>query len=606
MEEGATSAAQGNLPGFLSRCSRPSIRAATAVLAAAAILVLPWAVVAASSPIPESAALGAGSSGPLFGHAHWTSVLPPLLAIMMALIFHQVILSLFFGIWLGAFLLTPGGVAAPLTSFFAALTDSIVPAASDPDHMSIIIFSMLIGGMVGIISENGGTRGVIRLLTQVVKTRVRGQLASFGVGVAIFFDDYTTIMVVGNTMRPLTDRLGITRAKLAYLVDTAAAPVAVLALVSTWVGALVAFISDSTASMAGFDVPPYAVFLGSLPYNFYSVFTIFFAFLIAWTGRDFGPMLRARLGVDGCRANAGPVRSDPKPEPLDATLGEARVSHWANAAVPMLVLVVATVAGLLLTGEGETIADIVASADSYLALLWGSLLSVAVAMVMTLSQRLLGTEAMVEALMRGMYVVFGGLIILVLAWALSALTRELGTAEFLVGVFGHRLDPSWMPAILFVLSGLTAFATGSSWGTIGILMPLSLPLIWSMGADLGQVTDGMHELVFISVGAVLAGSALGDHASPISDTTILTSLATQCDHVEHVNTQLPYALVAAGVALAGLLLIPMTGAPWWVIHLLGFSALSAIVLGFGRNSPADPAQPAVEPVPAPSRGKSSG
>jgi Na+/H+ antiporter NhaC len=517
----------------------------------------------------------------LFGHAHWTSVLPPVLAILMALLSRQVILSLFAGIWLGVFFLTSPGIAAVPSSFLAVLTDAVVPAAADPDHLSIIVFSMLIGGMIAIITENGGTRGVIRVLTRFARTRIHGQVASFGMGVAVFFDDYATTMVVGNTMRPLTDRLRISRAKLAYLVDSTAAPVAVIALVSTWIGAMVAFIGDSTAGLTGFDRAPYAVFLESMAFNFYSSFAIVFALAVAWSGRDFGPMLRSEARVRAGTADRGPSAGGDAGG-HDREHRVERVSHWANAAVPILVLVTGTVVGLLVTGEGTTIQDIVATADSYAALLWGSLLSVTVAMIMTVSQRLLPLDATMEALMRGMYVMFGGLLILVLAWALSALARELGTAEFLVGLFGQVLDPAWMPAILFVLAGSTAFATGSSWGTMGILMPLALPLVWVLGLELNLAAGAMQQLVSSAVGAVVAGSVMGDHASPISDTTILSSLAAQCDHVEHVNTQLPYAAACAGLTLAGLIATALAGLPWWLVHLLGFAAIVAIVTQLGR------------------------
>ncbi len=534
-----------------------------------------------AGPSPLVAEAAAGDM--LFGHSHWTSVLPPILAIAMALVFRQVIISLFAGIWLGVFFLMELGPGALLSSFLGVLTDFIVPAAADPDHMSIMIFTMLIGGMVGVITENGGTRGIVQVLTRFVKTRIQGQLASFGLGVAVFFDDYTTTMVVGNTMRPLTDRLRISRAKLAYFVDTAAAPVAVVALVSTWIGAMVAFIADSTSGLDGFHVLPYRVFLSSLPYNFYSFFAVFFALVIAWSGRDFGPMLRSRTRLYRARDDASLDTYGVWREDAGHEENPAKISHWVNAAIPILVLVFGAVAGLLVTGEGDTIQDMVASGDSYAALLWASLLSLAVAMVMTLSQRLLTMDAMMEAFMKGMWVMFGGLLILVLAWALSAVTRELGTAEYLVSIFGQTLDPTWMPAILFVLSGFTAFATGSSWGTMGILMPLALPLVWSLGLDANLASEASHQLVFASVGSVVAGAVMGDHASPISDTTILSSLGSQCEHVEHVNTQLPYAAVCVALVLAGFAVMKLTGAPWWLIQLLGFGAILAIIYYFGKK-----------------------
>jgi len=537
-----------------------------------------WSLAGPSRLVAEAAA-----GDMLFGHSHWTSVLPPILAIAMALVFRQVIISLFAGIWLGVFFLMELGPGALLSSFLGVLTDFIVPAAADPDHMSIMVFTMLIGGMVGVITENGGTRGVVQVLTRFVKTRIQGQLASFGLGVAVFFDDYTPIMVVGNATRPLMDRLRISRAKLAYFVDTTATPVAVVAPVSTWIGAMVAFIADSTSGLDGFHVLPYRVFLSSLPYNFYSFFAVFFALVIAWSGRDFGPMLRSRTRLYRARDDASLDTYGVWREDAGHEEGLAKASHWVNAALPILVLVFGAVAGLLVTGEGDTIQDVVASGDSYAALLWASLLSLAVAMVMTLSRRLLTMDAMMEAFMKGMWVMFGGLLILVLAWALSAVTRELGTAEYLVSTFGQALDPTWMPAILFAFSGFTAFGTGTSLGTMGILMPTALSLVWSLGLDANLASEVGQQLVFASVGAVVAGAVMGDHASPISDTTILSSLCAQCEHVEHVNTQLPYAMICVALVLAGFAVMKLTGAPWWLIQLLGFGAILAIIYYFGKK-----------------------
>jgi Na+/H+ antiporter NhaC len=521
-------------------------------------------------------------NNPLLGFAHWTSVLPALLAIAMALTFRQVLVSLFAGVWLGTLLLTEFHAGAILTSFLAAMTDFVVPAVANPDHASILIFTLLIGGMVGIITDNGSTSGIVRSLMRFVKTRVQAQLATVGLGAAIFFNDYATAIVVGNTARPLTDRLRISRAKLAYLVDSMAAPVAIIAPVSTWIGAMVAFIAAATISMEAFDVAPYTVFLQSVPYNFYAVFTVFFAVTVAGTGRDFGPMLRSALHPNVIEQHA---ESLPGP-PDEIGIGPGTIrkpSHWAIAALPILVLVLGTVIGLLVTGDGSTIRELFATADSYTALLWSSLLSLTTAMILTLVLRLMSLGKMMESMTRGMFVMFGGLIILVLAWSLSAVTRDLGAAEYLVGVFGTALDPFWVPSIAFVLASMMSFATGSSWGTMGILMPLALPLVWSFGPEMNLPLEVAHTLVFSTTGAVMAGSVFGDHSSPISDTTILSSLGADCDHVEHTNTQLAYAAVCGALALAGLVVVKLTGAEWWVIHLLGLGATVGVIYAFGKT-----------------------
>lgn len=513
----------------------------------------------------------------------WVSILPPLVAIVFALVFRQVLLALFLGIWMGAWLVGDLGFSGLVSSFFGTLTDYIVPATADEGHMSIIIFTLLIGGMIGIITDNGGTRGVIRRLSSFVKTKVQGQVLTSFIGFLVFFDDYANTMVVGNTMRPLTDSLRITRAKLAYLVDSTAAPVATIALISTWIGAMVGYIGSAEEAIPQFTEAAYSVFINSLPYNFYAFFTLLFVLSIAVSGRDFGPMLKARIQLYQARHNPALDKYNLYKEKIQKDEARQKVSHWANAMIPILVLIVGVVGGLLFTGQGDTLQDLIGSADSYAALLWGALLSMVVAIAMTAVQRLLSINETLEGMFKGMHVMFDGLLVLVLAWALSAITQDLGTADYLVSIFGTRLDPYLLPAIVFVLSAATAFATGSSWGTMGILMPLVLPLVWTLGTEFQLDSETVNVLMYANVSAVLAGSVWGDHSSPISDTTILSSLATQCDHVEHVNTQLPYALVGGVLSILSYVAVVSWGAPVWLAYLVGAAAILLLIRLLGKK-----------------------
>ena len=529
--------------------------------------------------------------------ASWTSILPPLVAILIALLFRQVLFALFLGIWSGAFLAGEISFTGIFTSFFTTLSDYIVTATADVSHMSIIIFTLLIGGMVGIITANGGTRGIIKAITRFVRTKEHGQLMTSLMGFIVFFDDYANTMVVGSTMRPLTDRLRISRAKLAYLVDATAAPVATVALVSTWIGAMVGFISDAQAKMPEFNEASYSVFINSLPYNFYAFFTILFVLLIAWSGRDFATMLKARIRLYQAKHNPELDTYDLYTERIQESEKDEKVSHWTNAAIPIVVLVVGTITGLVVTGEGSTVQEIIETADSYKGLLWGSLLAVVAAIAITLSRGLLKIDTMLDGMKEGMHTMFDGLLILVLAWALSAITVELGTADFLVSVFGDVLNPYWLPAIVLFLSALTAFATGSSWGTMGILMPLVVPLSWEIGVNSGLDSAMIGEIIYANVSAVLGGSVWGDHCSPISDTTILSSIATQCDHVEHVNTQLPYAMIVGTISVLAMIGVLVMGVPWWVVYPLGVLAIVAIIFRFGKiPDPADFAPEDGEPA----------
>ncbi|MDZ7695115.1 MAG: Na+/H+ antiporter NhaC family protein [Balneolaceae bacterium] len=269
--------------------------------------------------------------------------------------------------------------------------------------MSIIVFTLLIGGMVGVITDNGGTRGIIKAITRYVRTKTHGQLITSLMGFIVFFDDYANTMVVGNTMRPLTDKLRISRAKLAYLVDATAAPIATVALVSTWIGAMVGFISDAQAKMPEFNEAAYSVFFNSLPYNFYAFFTIFFVILIAWSGRDFATMLKARINLYKAKHDTSLDRYNVYKEKIKEDEKKKQTSHWINAAIPIATLVLGCIGGLYLTGEGSNIQEIIETADSYRALLWGGLLSMVVAIIMTLSQNLLNVEDTLEGMMEGMH-----------------------------------------------------------------------------------------------------------------------------------------------------------------------------------------------------------
>lgn len=512
----------------------------------------------------------------------WVSILPPLAAIAIALIFKQVLFALFIGIWMGAFLIGDMSFSGIFSSFFGSLSDYIVPGVSDPDRMSIVVFSILIGGMVGIITDNGGTRGVINAITKFVRTKIQGMVVTSLMGFIVFFDDYANTMVVGNTMRPLTDKLRISRAKLAYLVDATAAPIATVALVSTWIGAMVGFIATAEAEMANFNEAAYSVFINSLPYNFYAFFTILFVILIAFSGRDYGTMLKARITLYKAKHDPKIDKYNLYKEKIEEDEEKKSESHWANAAIPILTLVIGTIVGLFVTGEGNSIQAIIESANSYNALLWGSIASVVVAIIMTLSQKLLNTEETLEGMMNGMHVMFDGVLILVLAWALSDVTVALGTADYLISVFGETLNPYWMPALVFVLSALTAFATGSSWGTMGILMPLVVPLAWQIGNSTGIPNEITLEVIYASVSAVLAGSVWGDHCSPISDTTILSSIATQCDHLEHVNTQLPYAMTVGVISIIAMISALVLNVPIWIIYPAGVIIIIGIIYKFGK------------------------
>ena len=504
----------------------------------------------------------------------WFSILPPLTAILVALLIRSVLPALVLGLWLGAWALN----GLTVSGFFAGFLDGfdiyLTNAVADRDHVSIMLFTFMIAGMVGIISRNGGMRGIVELIIRGANTPKRGQVSVWTLGLLIFFDDYSNTLVVGNTSRSVTDRLKISREKLAYIVDSTAAPVATVALVTTWIGYQVGLIGDAMTRIPDLDLSPYGVFLNSILYSFYPFLAIFFVILVITTGRDFGPMLKAERRA----RETGQVVPD-----SSSTLGaddEAALAmkgglppRAMNAIVPVVAMTLAIMGGLYVTGEGETVSDIVGSANSYQALMWASIISVLVAVVMTLSQRLLSLDEVVDAWVSGARFTFLAMIILVLSWAMAEISSELHTADFLIASLGDRLPMGVLPTMVFVLAAFTAFSTGSSWGAMGILLPLVLPLSWAvLGARDSADPEHLY-ILYASVSCVLAGAVWGDHCSPISDTTVMSSLSAGCDHIEHVRTQMPYALLV-GVASIVLGTLPVSfGMPWWLGFLFGAGLL---------------------------------
>lgn len=494
----------------------------------------------------------------------WTSLLPPLLAIGMALATRQIIPSLVMGVWVGAWLVEGLSVGGILTALLDVIGVYVVDALSDPDHVAIIVFTLMIGGMVGIVRKNGGTDGIVNVVTRWASTPRRGQIATSGLGIAIFFDDYTNTLVVGNTMRPITDRLRVSREKLAYLVDSTAAPIATVALVTTWIGFQVGLIQNALAD-TGIEASGYSVFLQSLRYAFYPFLAVLFVFAVAISGRDFGPMLRAerraREHGEVLKEGSNLGGSDALDDGIAPPDGVPR--RVINAVLPIATLIGVTALGLYVTGEGDDLIEVIGDGDAFSALLWGSMLAVLVAALLSVSQRLLTIGQTVDAWFTGIKSVLYVMIILTLAWALSGVTGDLGTGQYLASTLGDALPIALLPAILFIIAAAVAFATGTSWGTMGILTPLAIPLAWAVLEAQGLADPAGHPIFFASVSTILAGAVWGDHCSPISDTTVISSLASQCDVIDHVNTQLPYALVVGAIAIVLGLLPVGLGLPWW-------------------------------------------
>ncbi|MFN3597930.1 MAG: Na+/H+ antiporter NhaC family protein, partial [Rubricoccaceae bacterium] len=579
---------------------------ALALLALALLALAPEALAQAVADTTRAASPAAadGSTGG-FG---WLSLLPALVAIFAALAFRQVVVSLFLGVWLGAWIASGDALTGWFTGLFTAFQTYVLTALADSDHAAIILFSLMIGGVVGLIQKSGGTAAIVGLVTRWARSAGRGQLATAVLGTSIFFDDYANTLIVGGTMRPVTDTLRISREKLAYLVDSTAAPIAALAFATTWIGYQVGLIGTAVSRLPDYDEAAYSIFLNSVPYSFYPILALCFVYFVVLSRRDFGPMLRAERRA---RQTGQLFRPDSSIASTEAEADQfapppGAPQRLVNAVLPIGVLVAGVLGGLYLTGvsalaesgDPVTFRNVLAEANSYTAMMWGSLAAVVTAVALAVGQRILTLEQAVEAWYGGMRTMLLAIVILVLAWALSGVNDTLGTAEFLVSALSDRLHFGLVPAIVFLLAAATAFATGSSWGTMGILMPLVIPLAWGvLSADGPHTAAEYSHILYSTVAAVLGGAVWGDHCSPISDTTILSSLASQCDHIDHVRTQLPYALTVGGVALLLGTLPTAFFVPWWVMLPVCAAVLWLVVRFVGK--PVETAAPEPASVPGP-------
>lgn len=564
----------------------------------------------------------------------WLSLLPPVAAIALAILTGRVLVALVGGILLGAVVTAWDALTATVqelgfVGFLAVLPLWLVEVLElyfwaplvDGGLLRVIAFTLMMGAMVGVLARSGGMTGLINVVSRFATNRYLGQLVVWFLGVLIFFDDYANTVLLGHTTRPLADRLRISREKLAYLVDSTSAPVAGLAIISTWVATELSYMADGLKGIPG-EHSPMDLFVASIPYRFYVLLAIFFVFLVAVTGRDFGPMRaaerRARdAGLDGEADSSTPVVHDDTIEPPPGT-----PARWWNAILPVAVTLFVVLWLLYRTGlanldpkdaASATMVQIFGSADSFVALVWGSLAGLATAVALAWGQRLLTGAEITEAAGRGARLMLPALAVLWLASALSAQTQgepppslviaplvepavsepieddpfphrryRLYSGEYLSSLLtpaqGAAAESQWwllaMPTLVFVLASVIAFSTGTSWGTMGILMPITIPLVYRL-LDASGSADPTSEGIFLaSVGGVLAGAIFGDHCSPLSDTTVLSSQSCGCDHMAHVRTQLPYALVVAGVAIGlGTVPVALGISPWPLL------AASAVVLG---------------------------
>lgn len=528
----------------------------------------------------------------------WLSLLPPLIAIALALVFKEVVISLFIGVWAGAVIYTG---LNPITASMRTVDRFIAPALADGSHAAIIVFTALLLAMVGVMGRSGGTEGIVKALRPLATSPRRAQLAAYLGGLGIFFDDYANTLIIGPTMRPITDAMRVSREKLAYIVDSTAAPVASIVFVSTWVGYEIGLIGDglrAAATMRGVPpevaadlatASPFNVFVHSIPYRFYPILALVMVGLIIWTQRDFGPMWKAENRAsrgEGLFNEGASLLVDTEAKEMMAK--EGAPERWYNAAIPVLTVVIVVILGLYTSGRANlghpgSLSDIFGEADSYSSLLWGCLAGLVMAIGLAVGQRILKATEAIEAAMGGIKATLLAFVILVLAWSLGEVTKSLGTAPYLATILEGNLPPHLLPVLVFVISAAISFATGTSWATMAILLPLVIPLSVVLGGAIGFEHGAHYTLVLGTISSVLAGSIWGDHCSPISDTTVLSSMSSACDHVDHVRTQLPYALTVGVVGIMAGDIPTAYGMSPVFSYLIGTAVLFLILRFIGRH-----------------------
>ena len=521
------------------------------------------------------------------------SLVPPLVAVLLALLFKNIIVSLFLGVWAGVTILEGGN---PILGLWLTFSEYIRGVVSDSFNLQILGFTFGLVGMVGVIGRMGGTQGLVNAVSRFAKGPRSAQGVTGFMGTLIFFDDYANTMIVGTTARALTDKMRVSREKLAYIVDSTSAPIAGIAIISTWIGYEVGLFESLLAEFAHVDGVPssgYELFFEVLPLRFYCLFALALVFLTALTGRDLGSMFHAERRV----RSGGPVVPPLVGQEAGERARDAGIVSIAKAGVtPRLINAVIPILSVL-GFIGYSVVDAGSGAvegafdrfslehwrlvfstgaeDIGFILFLASLLGGGVAIALALIQGLLSPWEVVTAYGGGVLTLLEAAGILVLAWVIKNVCDDLGTGLALVGIVGTAVPVVVLPLLIFALSGVVAFSTGTSWGTMALLLPVAAPL--------AAVISGELPIILACMGAVLDGAIWGDHCSPISDTTVLSSTATGCPHLAHVKTQMPYAMLAMVMAGGVGYLGYAAGLPCAVIYPIGILGMLGVLLALGRN-----------------------
>lgn len=524
------------------------------------------------------------------------TLLPPIVAIILAFITKNVVVSLFVGIISGSFLinLSGGNIFTTFVSAFLDVVNRALESLSDPWNAGIILQVLAIGGVIHLVAKMGGAKAIAEALSKRAKTSKGAQLIAWFAGLLVFFDDYANSLIIGPMMRPVTDKMKISREKLAFIIDATAAPIAGLAIISTWIGLEVGLINDAFTGI-GVNVDAFGVFLDTIPFRFYNILILAFILITTLFMKDFGPMRKAELRTKKENNTSIEVLVDEKHSDLEPLEG-VKLSVW-NAIIPIGTLIISTLVAFYYSGYSsimggedlvliklfensplsfEAIKEAFSASDASIALFQSALFSGIVAIIMGVSKKIFTIPQAIDIWVDGMKTLIITCVILILAWSLSSVIKELGTAKYLVKLLSGTLPYFLLPSLIFILGSVISFSTGTAYGTMGILMPLAVPLAHSLNPEMS--------FIIVSTSAVLTGAIFGDHCSPISDTTILSSMGAGCNHIDHVKTQMPYALFIACITILFGYIPAGFGLPIYIVLPLALGAVFIGVQIFGRRT----------------------
>lgn len=554
----------------------------------------------------------------------WT-LIPPLLALLLAFLTRNVILSLFLGVLSGTWMvaLVSGDLLGSITGAFFNSTDYFIGTLADRWDAGIIMQVLVIGALIALITRMGGMRAIADLVVKIAKGPRSAQITMWISSWVIFFDDYANALIIGPIMRPLCDKYRISREKLAYIVDSTAAPVAGIMLISTWIGTELVNINEGLAITGVTGVTAYGIFIDTIPYRFYNIMALFFVFATAFLLRDFGPMLKAeiRARTTGETINPGSEVMetekviDEEKEEIKENYGILKTSKkvtppniW-NALIPVGVLIISAVVLFYTNGaaavgaealEGlsffEAVREAYSNSDASIVLFQAGLLACIVAIIMGFFEKIFTLKDGIETWAHGMKSMLFVCIVLILAWSIGSVIGDLGTAHFLVSNLSDVLPQFIVPALIFIIAAVVSFATGTAYGTMAILLPLCIPLAAAIVGITGmEITssESAYAYILMCSSAVLTGAIFGDHSSPISDTSILSSMGAGCSLLDHVITQIVYAVTVGVVVIAGYILVGL-GLNVWITLLVMAAILVLILLFVGKKVPTWNGKEAVE------------